>query len=440
MEGTQFGSQEEENMKPQQMASMEKEEMVGAPNEERNNLQANSQGKTLRRIDSLDLESVKVSGMANHGSNLITMSAILHLAFQSIGVVYGDIGTSPLYVFSSTFTDGIRHPDDILGALSLIFYPLTLLPLVKYVFIVLWADDNGDGGTFALYSLICRHAKVNVIAKQQAEDRELSTYKLATPSRQLKRALKIKEVLEKSNAAKTILLMLALLGTSMVIGDGVLTPCISVVSAVQGIQTVDKSLSQEVVAMISVAILVILFYLQRFGTQKVSYSFAPAILIWFLFLAFIGIYNIAKHDASVFKAFYPKYIFDYFRRNSKQGWISLGGIVLCITGTEAMFADLGHFSVRSIQIAFSGIVYPALICAYLGQAAYLMKFPEDVAQTFYKSTPNAVYWPMFVVAVIAAIIASQAMISATFSIIKKSMALGCFPRVTVIHTSSKYEG
>lgn len=178
--------------------------------------------------------------------------------------------------------------------------------------------------------------------------------------------------------------MLALLGTSMVIGDGVLTPCISVVSAFQGIQTVDKSLSQEVVAMISVAILVILFYLQRFGTQKVGYSFAPAILIWFLFIAFIGIYNIAKHDASVFKAFYPKYIFDYFRRNSKQGWISLGGIVLCITGTEAMFADLGHFSVRSIQIAFSGIVYPALICAYLGQVAYLMKFPEDVAQTFYK--------------------------------------------------------
>lgn len=388
----------------------------------------------------MELRTKKVSLLSLKILNLITMSAILHLAFQSIGVVYGDIGTSPLYVFSSTFTDGIRHPDDILGALSLIIYSLTLLPLVKYVFIVLWADDNGDGGTFALYSLICRHAKVNVIAQQQAEDRELSTYKLATPSRQLKRALKIKEVLEKGNAAKTILLMLALLGTSMVIGDGVLTPCISVVSAVQGIQTVGKSLSQEVVAMISVAILVILFYLQRFGTQKVGYSFAPAILIWFLFIAFIGIYNIAKHDASVFKAFYPKYIFDYFRRNSKQGWISLGGIVLCITGTEAMFADLGHFSVRSIQIAFSGIVYPALICAYLGQAAYLMKFPEDVAQTFYKSTPNAVYWPMFVVAVIAAVIASQAMISATFSIIKQSMALGCFPRVTVIHTSSKYEG
>lgn len=192
--------------------------------------------------------------------NLLTMASILQLAFQSIGVVYGDIGTSPLYVFASTFTDGIRHPDDVLGALSLIIYSLTLLPLVKYVFIVLWANDNGDGmclilfqnfltfclvfwvyqilwrlikikwmagGTFALYSLICRHAKVSVVPNQQAEDTELSTYKLAIPSKELKRAMRIKEALEKSNVAKTILLILALLGTSMVIGDGVLTPCIS---------------------------------------------------------------------------------------------------------------------------------------------------------------------------------------------------------------------
>lgn len=435
-----MASKEEENMELSHMASNETEEMVGVDNEEGNELQADSNGKMLKRIDSFDLESSRVSGMARHGSNLLTMATILQLAFQSIGVVYGDIGTSPLYVFSSTFTDGIRHRDDILGALSLIIYSLTLLPLLKYVFIVLWANDNGDGGTFALYSLICRHAKVGVVTNQQAEDKELSTYKLAIPSRQFKRALKIKEALEKSNAAKTILLILALLGTSMVIGDGVLTPCISVISAVQGIKTVHNSLSQEVVAMISVAILVILFSVQRFGTQKVGYSFAPAILIWYLFISFIGIYNIAKHDTSVFKAFYPKYIFDYFRRNSKQGWISLGGIVLCITGTEAMFADLGHFSVRSIQIAFTGVVYPALICAYVGQAAYLRKFPEDVADTFYKSTPNGIYWPMFVVAIIAAVIASQAMISATFSIIKQSMALDCFPRVTVIHTSSKYEG
>eukprot|EP00253_Pinus_taeda_P035550 PITA_35550 len=435
--GTQTASKEAEDLQIEMTVN-------GVENKEGDVLKGNkphaySHGSKFKRVDSLDLESSTVSGMATHGSNLVTTASILLLAFQSIGVVYGDIGTSPLYVFSSTFTDGIRHPDDILGALSLIIYSLTLLPLIKYVFIVLWANDNGDGGTFALYSLICRHAKVSVVPNQ-AEDRVLSSYKLQLPSRELKRALKIKEALENSNAAKTILLILALLGTSMVIGDGVLTPCISVLSAVQGIRQADNSISQEAVAMISVAILVMLFSFQRFGTQKVGYSFAPAILIWYSSIAFIGIYNIVKYDTSVFRAFYPIHIFEYFRRDSQRAWISLGGIVLCVTGTEAMFADLGHFSVRSIQIAFTGIVYPALICAYVGQAAYLGKFPQDVSDTFYKSTPRAIYWPMFAVAIVASIIASQAMISATFAIIKQSMSLGCFPRVTVVHTSSKHEG
>eukprot|EP01018_Ginkgo_biloba_P006315 Gb_07512 [translate_table: standard] len=397
----------------------------------------NSHGR-LRRVDSLDMESSRVTGMS-HGQ-MLTVTAILQLAYQSIGVVYGDIGTSPLYVYSSTFSSGINHPDDILGALSLIIYSLTLFPLIKYVFIVLWANDNGDGGTFALYSLICRHAKVSLVPNQQAEDRELSSYKLELPSKQVKRALKIKDAIEQSSFAKTSLLVVALLGTCMVIGDGVLTPCISVLSAVGGIKSIDKSLSQDVVVMISIAILVVLFSIQRFGTHKVGYTFAPAILIWLLFIGLIGIYNFIKHDSSVIRAFNPKYIYDYFRRNAKQGWISLGGIVLCMTGTEAMFADLGHFSVRSIQIAFTGIVYPCLICAYVGQAAYLRNFPGDVFDAFYKSTPDSVYWPMFVVAVAASIIASQAMISATFSIVKQSMYLGCFPRVRIVHTSSKHEG
>eukprot|EP01018_Ginkgo_biloba_P006316 Gb_07513 [translate_table: standard] len=387
----------------------------------------NSHGR-LRRVDSLDVESSRVTGMS-HGQ-VLTITAILQLAYQSIGIVYGDIGTSPLYVYSSTFSSGIHHPDDILGALSLIIYSLTLLPLIKYVFIVLWANDNGDGGTFALYSLICRHAKVSLVPNQQAEDRELSSYKLELPSKQVKRALKIKDAIEQSSFAKTSLLVVTLLGTCMVIGDGVLTPCISVLSAVGGIKSIDKSLSQDVVVMISIAILVVLFSIQRFGTHKVGYTFAPAILIWLLFIGLIGIYNFIQHDSSVIRAFNPKYIYDYFRRNAKQGWISLGGIVLCTTaGTEAMFADLGHFSVRSIQIAFTGIVYPCLICAYVGQAAYLRKFPGDVLDAFYKSTPVA-----------ASIIASQAMISATFSIVKQSMYLGCFPRVRIVHTSPKYEG
>ncbi|KAH9305100.1 hypothetical protein KI387_009504, partial [Taxus chinensis] len=395
--------------------------------------------RDLSRMDSLDVESSRVAGMG-HTRQMLSIAAVLQLAFQSIGVVYGDIGTSPLYVFGSTFPDGIHHPDDILGALSLIIYSLTLVPLIKYVFIVLWANDNGDGGTFALYSLICRHAKVSLIPNQQEEDHQLSSYTLEVLRKQPNRATKIKESLETSTAAKRTLLVLALVGTSMVIGDGVLTPCISVLSAVGGIKTVDKSLSQDVVVMISVAILILLFSVQSLGTDKVGYMFAPAILIWYTFIGLIGMYNLAKHDTAVLTAFNPIYIIHYFSRDSKRAWISLGGIVLCITGTEAMFADLGHFSVRSIQIAFTGLVYPCLLFAYVGQAAYLRRFPENVLDSFYKSIPGPLYWPMFVVAVASSIIASQAMISATFSIIKQSMSMGCFPRVTVVHTSPKYEG
>ncbi|CAN6468153.1 unnamed protein product [Victoria cruziana] len=231
-----------------------------------------------------------------------------------------------------------------------------------------------------------------------------------------------------------------MLGTSMVIGDGVLTPCISVLSAVGGIQQAAPSLSQERIALISAVILVFLFLAQRFGTDRVGYTFAPVIFIWFLFIGLIGIYNFAKFDPLVIKAFNPKYIIDYFRRNKRDAWISLGGVVLCITGTEAMFADLGHFTVRSIQISMCSIVFPSLMCAYTGQASYLRKHPFDVANTFYKSIPGPLYWPMFVVAVAAAIIASQAMISGTFSIIQQSVSLGCFPRVKIVHTSTKYEG
>ncbi|KAK1293861.1 Potassium transporter 5 [Acorus calamus] len=281
------------------------------------------------------------------------METTLTLAFQSIGVVYGDIGTSPLYVYSSTFTQGINEKEDILGILSLILYTLLLIPMLKYVFIVLYANDNGDGGTFALYSLICRHAKVSFIPNHQVEDKALSNYNLEMPSKEVRAAEWIKEKLENSKAAQLALFLITILGTSMVIGDGILTPCIS-----------------DAIVGISIAILVLLFASQRFGTDKVGYLFAPIILAWFGFISLTGIYNLFKHDVSVLRAFNPKYIVDYFKRNGKQSWVSLGGVVLCITGTEAMFADLGHFSVRAIQ------------------AAYLTKFPEHVDDTFYKSIPS----------------------------------------------------
>ncbi|CAA6659849.1 unnamed protein product [Spirodela intermedia] len=314
------------------------------------------------------------------------------------------------------------------GALSLIIYSLTLFPLLKYVFIVLHANDNGDGeGTFAMYALICRHCNVGAVPAVEAEEH-------------LQRAERIKRAMEGSPWAKACLLTVALLGTCMVVGDGILTPCISVLSAVDGVKKVDASLTREAVVMISVGILVVLFSVQRLGTDKVGYAFAPAILIWYCFICAAGVSNLVRHDSSVLKAFNPAHAFLYFKRDPKRAWVSMGGIVLCMTGTEAMFADLGHFSVRSIQIAFAGLVYPCLISAYVGQAAYLCEFPGHAGDAFYKSTPESAYWPMFAAAVMASIIASQAMISATFAIVKQSVALGCFPRVRVVHTSRRHEG
>lgn len=396
----------------------------------------------LRRYDSLDIESRSVAGLDAHGhaSKAVGWSVVLHLAFQSIGIVYGDIGTSPLYVFPSTFPNGIKHNDDILGVLSLIFYTITLIPLVKYVLIVLQANDNGDGGTFALYSLICRYAKVGLIPSQEAEDREVSRFKLELPSSRLKRATWLKSKLENSRFSKSFLLFATMLGTSMVIGDGVLTPCISVLSAVGGIKQATSALTDNMIVWISVAILIFLFMIQRFGTDKVGYTFAPIICVWFAFIGGIGLYNFIKFDPTVVKALNPKYIIDYFQRNKKEAWISLGGIVLAITGTEALFADVGHFTVRSIQISMCAVTYPALVFAYTGQAAFLRKNMKHVSDAFFESIPGSLYWPVFVIAVLAAIIASQAMISGAFSIIQQSLALGCFPRVKIVHTSAKYEG
>ncbi|EFJ30543.1 hypothetical protein SELMODRAFT_409522 [Selaginella moellendorffii] len=403
-----------------------------------------SSSKKLGRMDSLERDAGKVTGMENHGRKILTRAVILRLAFQTIGVVYGDIGTSPLYVFSSTFPGGISRDHlktNVLGVLSLIIYTLTLSPLIKYVFVVLRANDNGEGGAFALYSLICRNANVDVMGKRHPEDKNLSAYKLDLPNQgRIRRGIWIKNFLEGHKAVHVVLLMITFFGTCMVIGDGTLTPSISVLSAVQGIQVQVPNLSQSVIVVVSIVILICLFSVQRFGTDKVGFMFAPVLTIWFAMIAMIGLYNLIHHDHGVLAAFNPKYIFDYFKTNKREGFISLGGVVLCITGTEAMFADLGHFSVPSIQIAFTTYVYPSLLLAYIGQAAYLMEHPEDVGRAFYKSVPKPLYWPMFVVAVLAAIIASQAMISAVFQIIKQAEALGCFPRIKVVHTSKNFVG
>ncbi|XP_061975031.1 putative potassium transporter 12 isoform X1 [Populus nigra] len=365
----------------------------------------------------------------------------LALAFQTLGVVYGDLGTSPLYVFTDVFSKvPIRSEVDVLGALSLVIYTIALIPLAKYVFVVLKANDNGEGGTFALYSLICRYAKVNMLPNRQPADENISSFRLKLPTPELERALNIKETLEKRSSLKTVLLLLVLTGTSMVIGDGILTPAMSVMSAVSGLQGEISGFGTSAVVVVSIIILLGIFNIQRFGTGKVGFMFAPVLALWFFSLGAIGIYNLVKHDISVLKALNPAYIYFFFKKNSSAAWSALGGCVLCITGAEAMFADLGHFSVQSIQIAFTCVVFPCLLLAYMGQASYLMKYPDSASRIFYDSVPGSLFWPVFVIATLAAMIASQAMISATFSCVKQAMALGCFPRLKIVHTSRKLMG
>ncbi|KAH0883011.1 hypothetical protein HID58_059107 [Brassica napus] len=270
------------------------------------------------------------------------------------------------------------------------------------------------GGTFALYSLLCRHAKVKTIRNQHRTDEELTTYSRST-FHEHSFAAKTKRWLEERTSRKTALLVLVLVGTCMVIGDGV-------------------------VVLVAVVILVSLFSVQHYGTDRVGWLFAPIVFLWFLSIASIGMYNIWKHDTTVLKAFSPVYIYRYFKRGGIDRWTSLGGIMLSITGIEALFADLSHFPVSAVQIAFTAIVFPCLLLAYSGQAAYIRNHPHHVADAFYRSIPGSVYWPMFIIATAAAIVASQATISATFSLIKQALAHGCFPRVKVVHTSRKFLG
>ncbi|XP_039047219.1 potassium transporter 4-like [Hibiscus syriacus] len=371
----------------------------------------------------------------------VNLSRNLILAYQSLGVVYGDLSTSPLYVYSSTFIGKLQkhqNEDAIFGAFSLIFWTLTLIPLLKYVFIVLSADDNGEGGPFALYSLLCRHAKFNLLPNQQAADEELSAYKYG-PSTQATGS-PLKRFLEKHKKLRTALLVVVLFGAAMVIGDGVLTPAISVLSSVSGLQITEKKLTSGELVVLACVILVGLFALQHVGTHRVAFMFAPVVIIWLVSIFSIGLYNIIHWNPKIVHAISPYYIIKFFRETGKDGWISLGGILLSVTGTEAMFADVGHFTALSIRLAFAFVVYPCLVVQYMGQAAFLSRNLEKIPNSFYDSIPGSVYWPVFVIATLAAIVGSQAIITATFSIIKQCHALGCFPRVKVVHTSKHIFG
>ncbi|PKU76032.1 potassium transporter 6-like [Dendrobium catenatum] len=386
---------------------------------------------------------------------------VLTLAYQSLGVVYGDLSISPLYVYKSAFAEDIEHSEtneEIFGVLSFVFWTLTLVPLLKYVFIVLRADDNGEGGTFALYSLLCRHARVGLLPNGQIADEELSAYKKtdgichdhcsrsgeAGVGGRFTAAARLKMLMEKHRVLRQLLLVLALIGTCMVIGDGVLTPSLSVFSAVSGLElSMSKEHHKYLEVPIACLILICLFAVQHYGTHRVGFLFAPIVITWLLCISMIGIYNIFYWNPHVYHALSPYYMYKFLKKTQRQGWMSLGGILLCIIGSEAMFADLGHFSQLSIKIAFTSVVYPALILAYMGQAAYLSQhhiLESDYRIGFYVSVPEKLRWPVLAIAILAAVVGSQAVITATFSIIKQCSALGCFPKVKIVHTSSNIRG
>ncbi|CAL5039487.1 unnamed protein product [Urochloa decumbens] len=389
----------------------------------------------------------------------------LSLAYQSLGVVYGDLSTSPLYVYKAAFAEDIQHTEsneEILGVLSFVFWTLTLVPLLKYVCIVLRADDHGEGGTFALYSLLCRHARAALLPPGRAaaaagDDDDLfdagAGAKKAAPEngnavtlggRGGGAAASVRKLLEKHKVLQRVLLVLALVGTCMVIGDGVLTPAISVFSAVSGLElSMEKEHHKYVELPIACIILVCLFALQHYGTHRVGFIFAPIVITWLLCISMIGVYNIIHWEPTVYRALSPYYMYKFLKKTQRGGWMSLGGILLCVTGSEAMFADLGHFNQLSIQIAFTCMVYPALILAYMGQAAYLCRhhtMESDYRIGFYVSVPEKIRWPVLAIAILAAVVGSQAVITGTFSMIKQCTSLGCFPRVKIVHTSAKVHG
>eukprot|EP00026_Physarum_polycephalum_P002641 Phypoly_transcript_02649.p1 GENE.Phypoly_transcript_02649~~Phypoly_transcript_02649.p1 ORF type:complete len:683 (+),score=117.57 Phypoly_transcript_02649:179-2227(+) len=324
--------------------------------------------------------------------------ATLLMAVRSLGVIYGDIGTSPLYVISSIFATNIPiNEESVIGALSLIIWALILVVTIKYILLVLRLDNHGEGGIFALLALI------------PPIDPRL----------------------------RNVFVAIALIGSSLVIGDGCITPAISVLSALEGIETQSSGLANYVV-LITVIIIFALFMVQRFGTSKIGVSFGPIMLLWFFSLSIYGIIEITYHPA-ILQAFSPHFGLRFLFKNPTSVEI-LSTVVLCVTGVEALYADLGHFGKLPIRISWFCCVLPALLLNYIGQSAHLLRKPDDVGSLFYLSVPKPLFWPQLILATIATVIASQAMISGVFSLISQAVSFQYFPNVKVTHTSSHHLG
>ncbi|NDG40064.1 MAG: potassium transporter Kup [Betaproteobacteria bacterium] len=332
-----------------------------------------------------------------------TPAALAALTLGALGVVYGDIGTSPLYALKEVFHGGhvAATSANILGVLSLIFWTMTIIVSVKYVLLILRADNNGEGGLIAMLAL-------------------------ATT------AVKDKPALRK------LLMTVGLFGTAIFYGDGVITPAISVLSAVEGLEVAAPQL-HGVVIPITLVVLAGLFAVQRFGTGGIGKFFGPITLVWFLVLVALGLPHILANPA-VLVAMNPAYAVAFFVANPLVAFIGLGAVVLCVTGGEALYADMGHFGKKPIRIAWFGFVMPALVVNYFGQGAMLLNRPEAVENPFFLMAPVWAQLPLVILATAATVIASQALITAAFSVTKQAIQLGILPRMVVRHTSIRETG
>lgn len=323
----------------------------------------------------------------------------------------------------------------MIGVLSLIIWSLLIMVTLKYALIILRADNNGEGGTFSCYSLLSRYA--NITGRDPREEAVIKMERYR--SNDLRPAnLRVRRTIEKSSIFKAVLKTMGVFAVSMVMSDGVLTPAQSVLGAVQGLEVIVPDISKGAVVGATCGILILLFLVQPFGTTKIGTTFAPIIIIWLGLLAAFGIYNVVNYDAGVFKAFNPGEAFDYLVRHGESGWHALGGVLLAFTGVEALFADLGAFSMRAIQISWLGWCLPCLLLTYIGQAAYLAVHPTAYTYPVFNTAPPNCLILSMVIAILAAIVASQAIITATFQLLAQIVKLSYFPQIQVIHTSKTY--
>jgi KUP system potassium uptake protein len=332
------------------------------------------------------------------------------LALAALGVVYGDIGTSPLYAVKECFTaqHGLAPtPPNVLGILSLVFWSLMLVIVLKYLTFIMRADNRGEGGILALLAL-----------------------------------------LSPTVGQPTLLISLGVFGAALLYGDGVITPAISVLSAIEGLEVAAPELQSYVVP-VTVLILAALFLVQRRGTARVGAVFGPATLVWFVSIALIALPQVIARPA-ILAAVSPVYALQFLRAHGYQGFLLLGAVVLCITGGEALYADMGHFGPRPIRIAWYGVVMPSLLLNYFGQGALLLTRCHEIADAdacrlavaspFYALVPTWFVLPMVLIAAVATVVASQALISGAFSLTQQAVQLGFVPRVKIVHTSATTEG